>query len=93
MSKISKTKFEEIKKNLKNFFQKIGSNSEIKDKTVSIHWGELWDFVASAKGGSGLPSASFASQNSPRISNFANVSLGELIVSFARTFFERKLKE
>ena len=61
----------------KQFFQKIGSNSEIKDKTVSIHWGELWDFVASAKGGSGLPSASFASQNSLLISNFANVSLGD----------------
>ena len=61
----------------KQFFQKIGSNPEIKDKTVSIHWGELWDFVASAKGGSGLPSASFASQNSPLISNFANVSLGD----------------
>ncbi len=62
----------------KRFFQKIGSNPEIKDKTVSIHWGELWDFVASAKGGSGLSSASFALQNSPLISNFANVSLGDL---------------
>src|SRR3989338_8120874 len=59
----------------KQFFQKIGSNSEIKDKTVSIHWGELWDFVASAKGGSGLPSASFASQNSLLFFNFSYVFL------------------
>ena len=28
----------------KKFFQKIGFNPEIKDKTVSIRWGELWDF-------------------------------------------------
>ncbi|KKW02617.1 MAG: Recombinase [Parcubacteria group bacterium GW2011_GWA1_49_11] len=48
----------------KKFFQSIGSNPSLKDKTVSIHWGELWDFVASAKGGSGLPSASFHSENS-----------------------------
>ena len=34
----------------KKFFQKIGSNPEIKDKTVSIRWGELWDFTASAAG-------------------------------------------
>ena len=74
----------------KQFFQKIGSNPEIKDKTIHMHSGEIWDFVASAKGGSGLPSASFASQNSPLISNFANVSLGELIIHFARTFFEGK---
>ena len=61
----------------KQFFQKIGSNPEIKDKTIHMHSGEIWDFVASAKGGSGLPSASFASQNSHLISNFANVSLGD----------------
>jgi DNA invertase Pin-like site-specific DNA recombinase len=35
----------------KKFFQKIGSNPEIKDKIVSIHWGDLWDFAMSAKGG------------------------------------------
>ena len=61
----------------KRFFLKIGSNPQIKEKTVSIHWGELWDFVANAKGGSGLPSASFHSENSLLLSNFANVSLGD----------------
>ncbi len=35
----------------KKFFQKIGSNPEIKDKMVSIRWGDLWDFAMSAKGG------------------------------------------
>ena len=61
----------------KTFFQEIGSNPEIKDKTVSIHWGELWDFVASAKCGSGLHSADFWNKNPLAISNFANVSLGD----------------
>ena len=54
-----------------------------------MHSGEIWDFVASAKGGSGLHSASFYSKNSHHISNFANLSLGELIISFARTFYEK----
>ncbi|MBP6931234.1 MAG: recombinase family protein [Candidatus Pacebacteria bacterium] len=35
----------------KKFFQKIGSDPEIKDKMVSIRWGDLWDFAMSAKGG------------------------------------------
>lgn len=42
-----------------------------------MHFGEIWDFVASAKGGSGLHSADFASQNPLRISNYENVSLGD----------------
>jgi hypothetical protein len=58
----------------KKFFQKIGSNPEIKDKTVSIHWGELWDFVANAKGVRGKHSASFCSKNLLHISNYENVS-------------------
>ena len=61
----------------KQFFQKIGSNPEIKDKTIHMHSGEIWDFVASAKGGSGLRSASFYSKNSLDISNFHNLSLGD----------------
>ncbi len=60
----------------KTFFQKIGSNPEIKDKTLSCNWGELWDFVASAKGGSGLHSADFCSKNPLRISNYEKVSYG-----------------
>jgi hypothetical protein len=35
----------------KEFFQKIGSNPTLKDKTLSCHWGELWEFTASAVGG------------------------------------------
>ena len=60
----------------KTFFQKIGSNPTLKDKTLSCNWGELWVFVRPAKGGVGAHSAFFALQKTPRISNFANVSLG-----------------
>jgi DNA invertase Pin-like site-specific DNA recombinase len=64
----------------KEFFQKIGSNPEIKDKTIHMHSGEIWNFVASAKGGSEQHSADFCSKNPLHISNFANVSLGAFIL-------------
>ncbi len=35
----------------KKFFQKVGSNPVIKDKMVSIHWGDLWDFTLFIKTG------------------------------------------
>jgi hypothetical protein len=35
----------------KEFFQKIGSNPILKDKTLSCNWGKLWEFTASAVGG------------------------------------------
>ncbi len=44
----------------KKFFQKIGSNPEIKDKTVSIRWGELWDFTAKTKADFALRSAAYS---------------------------------
>ncbi len=34
----------------KKFFQSIGSNPTISGKSVSIHWGDLWDFALAAKG-------------------------------------------
>ena len=77
----------------KTFFQKIGSNPILKDKTLSCNWGELWDFVRSAKGGSGTHSADFCSKNPLPISNFANVSLGGVIIAFARTYFQEKMKD
>ena len=80
----------------KKFFQKIGSNPEIKDKTVSIRWGELWDFTASAVGGKGFgenQSAILASAKSLHILNSEQVTSGAVIIHFARTFFERKLNE
>ncbi len=61
----------------KKFFQKIGSNPEIKDKTVSIRWGELWDFTASAVGGKGFgenQSAILASAKSLHILNSEQVT-------------------
>ncbi len=53
----------------KQFFQKIGSNPTFKDKTVSIRWGELWDFTASAVGGKEIDSAILASAKSLQILN------------------------
>jgi hypothetical protein len=73
----------------KKFFQKIGSNPEIKDKTVSIRWGELWDFTASAVGGRGGQCADFALQNPLLFPNPENVSTCALIIHFARTYFTR----
>ena len=69
----------------KTFFQKIGSNPEIKDKTLSCNWGELFEFTASAVGGKGLEkydSAILAPAKSLRISNFADLSLGGLKILF-----------
>jgi hypothetical protein len=64
----------------KQFFQKIGSNPEIKDKTVHIHWGELWEFTASAVGGKGFEkfdNAILASAKSLLSLENENVSIGE----------------
>ncbi len=33
----------------REFFQKIGSNPTLKDKSLSIHWGELYEFMAHTK--------------------------------------------
>ena len=55
--------------------------------------GELWEFVRSAKGGVRAHSADFCSKNPLPISNFADVSLGGVIIAFARTFFQKKLNE
>ncbi|MDP2629719.1 MAG: hypothetical protein Q8P45_03420, partial [Candidatus Harrisonbacteria bacterium] len=55
----------------KQFFQKIGSNPEIKDKTVSIRWGELWDFTAKTKADFALRSAAYSPRgavNSDKVS-------------------------
>ncbi len=63
----------------KKFFQKIGSNPEIKDKTVSIRWGELWDFTASAVGGKGFgenTSAFFALQKTLHCLDSQKVTTG-----------------
>jgi len=44
----------------RNFFRSLGSNPEIKDKTVSINWGELWDFTAKTKADFALRSAAYS---------------------------------
>ena len=63
----------------KEFFQKIGSNPILKDKTLSCNWGELWEFTASAVGGKGFgknDSAILAPAKSLRFLNSDNVSFG-----------------
>ena len=44
----------------RNFFRSLGSNPEIKDKTLSINWGELWDFTAKTKADFALRSAAYS---------------------------------
>ena len=63
----------------KEFFQKIGSNPTLKDKTLSCNWGELWEFTASAVGGKGfekIDSAILAPAKSLHFLNSDNVSFG-----------------
>ena len=55
--------------------------------------GELWEFTASAVGGKEIDSAILASAKSLRFLDSDNVSLGELIISFARILHERKQDE
>ena len=43
----------------RDFFRSIGSNPYLKDKTLSINWGELFDFTAKTKAG-------FVSRSEPR---------------------------
>jgi hypothetical protein len=74
----------------KKFFQKIGSNPEIKDKMVSIRWGDLWDFAMSAKGGRISDCSRIAKRNAFDPTIFADVTCCALILHFARTFFERQ---
>src|SRR3989338_7665523 len=72
--------------------EKIGSNPILKDKTLSCHWGELWEFTASAVGGKGfekIDSAILASAKSLHILNSEQVTTGAPVLAFARTFFER----
>ena len=54
--------------------------------------GELWEFTASAVGGKSfekIDSAILGPAKSIRFLNSDNVSFGGVIISFARTYFER----
>ena len=61
----------------KQFFQKIGSNPVVKDKTVHIHWGELWDLTASAMGGKEIDVAILVSAKSLLHAETEKVSIGD----------------
>ena len=60
-----------------------------------FYWGELWEFTASAVGGKGFEkfdSAILASAKSLLSLENENVSIGDVIVSFARILLEKKEK-
>ncbi len=48
----------------RDFFRKIGSNPTLKDKTLSLNWGELWDFAAKTNAENHQRSAIFGGQKS-----------------------------
>ena len=61
-------------------------NFGMKDKTLSINWGELWDFTAKTKADFALRSAAYSPRGAV---NSDKVSFGAVIIHFARTYFER----
>ncbi|MDP3779404.1 MAG: recombinase family protein, partial [bacterium] len=59
----------------RDFFRSIGSNPSLKDKTLSINWGELFEFTAKTKADFGLRIGIFAPQKSRDASVSDQVSL------------------
>ncbi len=60
----------------RTYFQSIGSNPMLKDKSLSIHWGELYEFMAHTKA-NWISEAELTAERSATISPFsADVSLG-----------------
>src|SRR3989344_2821633 len=57
--------------------ERIGSNPVVKDKTVHIHWGELWDLTASAMGGKEIDVAILVSAKSLLHAETEKVSIGD----------------
>src|SRR3989338_7954736 len=60
----------------REFFQKIGSNPVIKDKTLSSHWGELYEFTAHAKADWASGSLPSPAPTASLVPVSADVSLG-----------------
>jgi hypothetical protein len=67
----------------RNFFRALGSNPEIKDKTLSINWGELWDFTAKTKADFALRSAGASPRGAV---NSEQVSFGAFIQPSSHLF-------
>ena len=60
----------------RTYFQSIGSNPTLKDKSLSMHWGELFEFMAHTKA-NWISEAEPSAQRTATISPFsADVSLG-----------------
>ena len=60
----------------RDFFRKIGSNPTLKDKTLSLNWGVLWDFTLKTNAENYQQGAIFAGQKSPNPVVFEKVSTG-----------------
>jgi len=75
----------------KKFFQKIGSNPEIKDKTVSMRWGDLYDFTAAVRARRDSDCQNIAKRYSLTLSNFSNVCLGVFIVPSSHLFSKQMM--
>jgi hypothetical protein len=64
----------------RNFFRSLGSNPEIKDKTLSINWGELWDFTVKTKADFALRSEPSAARTASGAINSSKVSCGAVFL-------------
>jgi len=60
----------------RDFFRKIGSNPVLKDKTLSINWGGLWDFTAKTNQKCAFESATTATRGSRAAAISGKVNFG-----------------
>ncbi len=60
----------------RTYFQSIGPNPILKDKALSMHWGELYEFMAHTKANSIFGSVPSAQRSARADTISANVSLG-----------------
>ena len=60
----------------RDFFRKIGSNPSLNDKTLSINWGDLWDFTAKTKADFSVRNVAVAPRETRGEAIFEKVSFG-----------------
>ena len=75
----------------RNFFRSLGSNPEIKDKTLSINWSELWDFTAKTKADFALRSAAYSPRGAVNSDKVNCGALGGNRTPIARSAISRPI--